>query len=525
MPYWEFNDYNNWDKTLNNKIKSLSIPNNIKNGEINLDELIQHLSLLPNLHTLDISSNNLISISDIVSKCPNLNELGCGDNDIYTLDGLNNCPHLKYLYCTYNKLVNLSGIEECRQLYILNCGNNNITSLNALSNCDRLASIDCDYNQLENLKGINCSNLSDLNCNYNKLTSIDDIFNLNDDCTKISIIYCNDNKISSLKRIINDLSQQEYKLSALVCKRNPIPQSEIDQLLRFQIDDFDYSEPVATTTTVESVTDIIDIKNDSEPNPIILSMFKDVFCFNYIDGDDETIGQFLEDQKSEGPFIVEFYNKYTGNALNWLLREFTNTNDPKEFIECKDDTPEEWQGNAYSRYVKEGGRTFVNVKIRGSNVLVEKPDWFWKGPVPTAKIFQLIKQAPVKKYMTNYLLPMRPDFSALGSAHCQPSNVDTYKLVEVNESNAQQIADNANHKQSGGKRRRLNKKTVKTIKSYKKRKTNKKKINKKTTNKKTTNKKTIKSYKKRKTNKKTTNKKTTNKKTTNKKTIKTNKIV
>ena len=476
---WRFNDYNQWDKTINNSVRTLVMNNAIKENNINLTEFIHNLALLPNLERLSIINNNITTINDdLFENCPKLINFDCSNNNIDSLAGIEKCPKLNHLGCTNNKLTSMSDIIKCKRLQVIYCADNSIESLN---------------------------NIEDLSI--------------------LSNLYCMNNNITSIQNIIDGLLTGKLQdLETLNIEGNNIPQSQINELINLNHIDIvrydEYTNPVAPNYMDEPVPVI-----DTEPNPAILSIFKNVFCLNYIDGDDETIDQFLEDQKSEGPFIVEFNNNYTGNALNWLLREFNDTNDPKEFIECKDNTPEEWQGNAYSRYVKEGGRTFVNVKIRGSNVLVEKPDWFWKGPVPTAKIFQLIKQAPVKKYMTNYLLPMRPDFSALGSAHCQPSNVDTYKLVEVNESNAQQIADNANHKQSGGKRRRLNKKTVKTIKSYKKRKTNKKKINKKTTNKKTTNKKTIKSYKKRKTNKKTTNKKTTNKKTTNKKTIKTNKIV
>jgi len=65
---------------------------------------------------------------------------------------------------------------------------------------------------------------------------------------------------------------------------------------------------------------------------------------------------------------VEHKNIYSGNALGWLLKEFSDETDQENSVECKDDTPSQWEGNAYAKYVKPNGRTFVNVRVNGSNI-------------------------------------------------------------------------------------------------------------------------------------------------------------
>jgi len=175
--------------------------------------------------------------------------------------------------------------------------------------------------------------------------------------------------------------------------------------------------------------------------------------------------------------------------LGWLLKEFSNETDPREFVECKDETPSEWQGNSYAKYIKPGGRTFVNIRINGSNILVLKPDWFWYGPIPETRVFHLEPQAPVKKYMTNHLLPnMRPDFNALGADHCnQTSEMIPYKLVEITEKSAPAFATAAKYKTNssasavGGKRRKI----YKTLKRKQPKRKHKKTKHKKTKRKKT----------------------------------------
>jgi len=197
-----------------------------------------------------------------------------------------------------------------------------------------------------------------------------------------------------------------------------------------------------------------------------------VLCNNYLEGEDNTIPDFLTETLDENPFIVEHKNIYSGNALGWLLKEFSDENDPREFVECKDETPSEWQGNAYARYVKPDGRTFVNVRVNGSNILVLKPDWFWYGPIPETRVFHLEPQAPVKKYMTNHLLPnMRDDFNALGADHCnQTGEMIPYKLVEITENSAPAFVAAAKYKTDlvvGGKRRK-NKYTIKQKHNFQK---------------------------------------------------------
>ena len=137
------------------------------------------------------------------------------------------------------------------------------------------------------------------------------------------------------------------------------------------------------------------------------------------------------------------------------MQGFEDKQDPREFVECIDDAPTDFRGDAYAQYVLPGGRTFVRVGIAGGNVLIEKPDWFWNGPVPGTKIFHLEPQPVVKKYMTSHLLPVsRRGFNALGADHCnQTTDIIPYRLVEITEETAQGYANNAIDKVTGGNRK------------------------------------------------------------------------
>ena len=227
------------------------------------------------------------------------------------------------------------------------------------------------------------------------------------------------------------------------------------------------------------------MRNTPHPiNPQIVRILGNTNCYNYIDGVDEPIETFLNEQLNEDPFIVEFDNKYSGNSLGWLLNEFENPDDPREFIECADDAPIYWrQVRSYSQFRKRfNGRTFVKIFFNGVGILIIKPTWFWKGPVPGTKIFKLVKDKPVKKFMTSYLLPeIRQGLDVNGIAHCNQDfkhPTPTYKLVEIMDDEISQIGGkkpiNGGKKQRKRVRITYKKKKSRHCKTYKTYKTNKK---------------------------------------------------
>jgi Leucine-rich repeat (LRR) protein len=182
------------------------------------------------------------------------------------------------------------------------------------------------------------------------------------------------------------------------------------------------------------VADIVGMEDNVAPLPsaTVPSAFADVMTYNPLDMSEQLIPEFVADNEDEGAFVVERANRYTGNAVNWLLRAQADENDPVEFVECTDDAPADWQGNAYAQYKKKNGRVFVVLMSNGVNVMVEKPSWLWHG-APPAAVFRLVEGEAVTKFMTSHLLPTaRPDFDVRGAEHCnQAAEVRTYRLEPV----------------------------------------------------------------------------------------------
>ena len=131
----------------------------------------------------------------------------------------------------------------------------------------------------------------------------------------------------------------------------------------------------------------------------------------------------------------------TGSVIK--LSHFTgphgsNQRNIREFVECKDNAPPDWQGNAYLRdWLKDGARmTTLITGPGGSNVHIEKPSWFYDGPVPFDRVFVLQERPPkMKKFVSTKLLPIPtnpPADIALGADHCNQTVDSTiYTLVAL----------------------------------------------------------------------------------------------
>jgi hypothetical protein len=152
--------------------------------------------------------------------------------------------------------------------------------------------------------------------------------------------------------------------------------------------------------------------------------------FNVLEPGNESASKFLTEQEKDKPFIIRSQNgNFSGNAIDWP------TNNVKEFIECKDDAPSEWQGqNTYRKWKKNNAREFIKVMISGSPTLIIKPDWYDTKLVPGTKYFRLVSAGNVNKFMRKDLwtqkLPI--NFNPLGTEHCnQRGPVGTYILQEI----------------------------------------------------------------------------------------------
>jgi hypothetical protein len=151
-------------------------------------------------------------------------------------------------------------------------------------------------------------------------------------------------------------------------------------------------------------------------------------CFDVIAQKDRAVHEYL--LKNKKHFVLKKGEHYSCDSLKNVKQMSTYK---KTFIECNDDTPSHWLGNRYNDHVKPGGRVFVKMLFRGAPVLVVKPDWMFAGPVPEPRLFELVPQTTVSKFVTSDLVPSIVDgFSALGADHCnQTSPQMTYKLEPV----------------------------------------------------------------------------------------------
>jgi hypothetical protein len=199
------------------------------------------------------------------------------------------------------------------------------------------------------------------------------------------------------------------------------------------------------------------------PKPKTLAQINETIqVFDPYNGTDVPVSQFLVEQSEEGykPFIVRASNgKFSGDAIGWATG--------KEYIECKDNTPSDWQGNTYGRWIKNNARRFIKINISGSPTLIVKPAWYDTGLVPGTKYFSLVKQGTVNKFMSTVLssqnLPQ--DFTALGAEHCNqiPPPVGTYVLEPISLSELNTIVNTI---PAGGKKNRKSKsKNLRKIKN------------------------------------------------------------
>ena len=207
-------------------------------------------------------------------------------------------------------------------------------------------------------------------------------------------------------------------------------------------------------------------------------------AFDVIEGANVTIQNYLNepDTESEQRFVLHLNGEYICQSLQGMKMTNSyngNMSDLNEFYECKDETPSDWQGNTYVReWVKPNGKGPI-VKIMGPggfNFLIEKPAFFWNGPVPEPRVFNMVELPyKMKKYVSSFLLPMRDNFSAYGVDHCNQLSSERVYRIEL-------MKPQTN---TGGKLYRK-RNTQKKRKTKKQKKQNQKRKNKKLTKKRKT---------------------------------------
>ena len=136
------------------------------------------------------------------------------------------------------------------------------------------------------------------------------------------------------------------------------------------------------------------ISAENMPKFELQELASQISFFDTIQYTNVTALEFLEENSNSSPFIIRTLpNQYFGDAIKFPAP----SENGKEFIECNKDTPLDWQGFNYGRYIKENARIFL--KINGNIVL--KPDWYDSKKVPGTKFFQLVDtNEPVFKFMS-----------------------------------------------------------------------------------------------------------------------------
>jgi hypothetical protein len=227
------------------------------------------------------------------------------------------------------------------------------------------------------------------------------------------------------------------------------PRSELDRAIALSLENQGAVAPaVVARRSLDAINKIIQVFNPTLPG-------------------DELASEFLTEQEDYNPFIVRASNgQFSGDAIDWP----SSSSSGKEFIECKDNSPSEWQGNTYKKWIKPNARRFIKITILGSPTLVIKPAWYDTRLVPGTKYFRLVLEGNVKKFMSTVLSSQNlpEDFSALGADHCnQTGPVGVYVLQEIPLSELNTMIPASGGKKSRKKKTKQQKKTKQKTKQRK----------------------------------------------------------
>ena len=152
---------------------------------------------------------------DGIEHFPNLKTLGCGYNNLSSLDVSKN-EKLENLYCFGNQLTSLD-VSQNVALKYLSCEQNNLSSLDVSKN-PALAQLECEQNNLTSLDVSQNAALKYLRCEQNNLSSLDVSKN-----AVLKYLYCEQNNLTSL-----DVSQN-HKLETLIVAKNHLTSLDVSQ--------------------------------------------------------------------------------------------------------------------------------------------------------------------------------------------------------------------------------------------------------------------------------------------------------
>ena len=123
-----------------------------------LFDRIERQTPLNEIHYLNLSGNNIECLNPL-HRLPNLRQVDLSNNQIHSLTSLKQpLLFLKELDVSFNRLTSLTGLSKLPELEVLIARNNRITSLQALdelhSVCSKLRVLDLEQNSLHDIQDL-----------------------------------------------------------------------------------------------------------------------------------------------------------------------------------------------------------------------------------------------------------------------------------------------------------------------------------------------------------------------------------
>ncbi len=334
-----------------------------------------------------------------------------------------------------------------------------------------LRCINCNLRQLPNLP----QSLNELNVSNNELTDLPELPN------SLKLLQVKSNKLTSLpdplpsnlkvldfdNNMITIVPELPNSLQIVTGRNNPLSQlPRTPQSVSARFDDI--WAPIMPLSNYPSHSQYpLETNNPLPFNP-------NQKTYDAINGEEISIQEYLSQPEAEEEqfFVLHLNGEYICQSLKGIRisnSETTRPTDYVEYYECKNRTPPEWQGNTYIRdWLKSQGRgPFVKIMgPGGSKYLVDKPSFFWNGPVPGSKVFNMVETPKkVNKYVSSHILPVRPGFNAMGADHCNqigPERLFRLELmVPENQSAGKKRRSKSKKQQSKRKKQQKSKKTRK----------------------------------------------------------------
>ena len=151
-------------------------------------------------------------------------------------------------------------------------------------------------------------------------------------------------------------------------------------------------------------------------------------CFSDSDQYDKNIKKYLAEDKDNFILYLNANNKKC-ESLEGLKSQhrLPNSEEYEGYYECNQSIIDTQNRLGFTRtfFSKEDYNTDVEYVKMGYNQHIVKPDWFYAGPVPEPRIFELVATG-VEKRMISKRIALNPGANVVSDVHCDPR--DTYEI-------------------------------------------------------------------------------------------------